>query len=201
MSRKYELYECEKTGLNRVLALRDIPRFNVKAGDIGGYVRDENNLSQYGDCWIADSASVFGFARVMDNALVYGNAKISGNVFILENAQVYENATVCGNAYVHRDARIYGDVRVYGSAKIREDAQIQKASDFLCVAGLGSRYGAMTFYRTTKGISVVCGLFYGPLDRFREKVKEIHGDNKYVREYELACQLAELHILGEAKQV
>ena len=45
----------------------------IKAGDLGGYVEKEENLSHEGDAW------VFGDAWVCGNAKVYGDAWVSGN--------------------------------------------------------------------------------------------------------------------------
>jgi len=59
--------------LYRIRALRDIPRHNVKAGDLGGFIESEVNLSQEGDCWVGDNAYVFGGARVCINACVCGD--------------------------------------------------------------------------------------------------------------------------------
>ena len=59
---------------------------SVAAGDIGGYIEKEANLSQDGNAW------VYGDARVYGDAEVYGDAK------------VYGNARVCGNAKVYGDA-------------------------------------------------------------------------------------------------
>lgn len=71
-------------GYYRIEAIKD---FNdVKKGDIGGYVENEDNLSQYGDCWIYDNARVYGNAKVCDNAKIYGRAKIHGNAIICNNA-------------------------------------------------------------------------------------------------------------------
>ena len=72
MSKKYELTDetMEWGGhtLHRIKALRD---FNyVKAGDLGGWVESEDNLSQYEKCWLYDNA------RVCDNAIVCNNARI-----------------------------------------------------------------------------------------------------------------------------
>lgn len=61
--------------LYRIRALKDFG--NVKAGDIGGYVEKEENLSQEGICWVCDSARVCGNARVCGDAYVCGNAKIN----------------------------------------------------------------------------------------------------------------------------
>ena len=52
--------------LYRIQALKDFD--DVKAGDTGGYIENESNLSQSGN------AQVYGNARVCGNAQVYGNA-------------------------------------------------------------------------------------------------------------------------------
>jgi hypothetical protein len=94
---KYKLTDetIEHNGktLYRIQALKDFG--DVKAGDLGGYVESERNLSQDGDCWVADDAWVYDNARVFDNALISGNAWVSGN------------------------ARVNGDAEIYGSAEIR----------------------------------------------------------------------------------
>ena len=83
MSKKYELTKETKTlaggtVLHRIRALRDIPRFGVKAGELGGFVEGENNLSQDGDAWVFCNANVYGNARVSGNANVSGDAEVSG---------------------------------------------------------------------------------------------------------------------------
>lgn len=62
------------TELRRIRALRDFA--DVKAGDLGGFVEHEDNLSQEGDAW------VYGNARVWGNAQVYGDAEVYGNAMI-----------------------------------------------------------------------------------------------------------------------
>jgi len=77
---KYELTTNTKTYLDRTLyqikALKDFGR--VKAGDLGGWVESEDNLSQEGDCWITDSVKVYGNALVYGSAWVYGNDVLVG---------------------------------------------------------------------------------------------------------------------------
>ena len=68
--KKYELTNETQpleagTVLHRIRALRDIPRFGVKAGELGGFVEEENNLSQDGDAWVSDNAEVSGDADYM----------------------------------------------------------------------------------------------------------------------------------------
>lgn len=65
--KKYELLkddtiDCEGITLYRIRALKEFG--DVKAGDIGGYVESEDNLSHDGDCWIYDDAMVYANARI-----------------------------------------------------------------------------------------------------------------------------------------
>ena len=59
------------TTLYRIKSLIDFG--DVKAGDFGGYVEKEENLSQSGDAWVYDNA------RVYRNAWVCGDAEVCGN--------------------------------------------------------------------------------------------------------------------------
>lgn len=60
---KYEItseVHPEIPTLRRIRALRDIPRYAVKAGDLGGWIEKEANLTQEGDAWVRGDAQVFG---------------------------------------------------------------------------------------------------------------------------------------------
>lgn len=46
---------------------------SVKAGELGGYIEKEENLSHNGNAWVS------GDAKVSGNAWVYGDAWVSGN--------------------------------------------------------------------------------------------------------------------------
>ena len=63
--------------LRRIKALKNF-RY-VNAGDLGGYIEKEENLSHDGDAWVSDNAKVYGDAWVCDNARVYGNATVYGD--------------------------------------------------------------------------------------------------------------------------
>ena len=172
MSKKYELtdetMEWEGHTLHRIKALRDFN--NVKAGDLGGWVESEDNLSQYEKCWLCD------------NAIVYGDA------IVCNNARIYDNAIVYG------DARIYGNAIVYDNARVCDNARIYNIKDYCIITGFGSRLSATTFFRCKDDeIRVNCGCFNGTLDEFRDKVKETHKDNKYAKEYLLAIDMVKVH--------
>ena len=152
--------------LFRIRALIEFGR--VKAGDKGGFVEKEENLSQEGNAW------------------VYGDAEVSGD------ARVYGNAWVYGDAWVYGNAEVTGDAWVYGNAEVTGDA------DYATVKGFGRKKRNTTFFRCKdEKIRVVCGCFFGDLDEFREKVKETHGDGKMAKEYLSIADLMEMHFCEE----
>jgi carbonic anhydrase/acetyltransferase-like protein (isoleucine patch superfamily) len=108
--------------LHRIQYLKDIPRHNVRAGDLGGYIESERNLSHRWDCVILGDAEVFENALVSGNAKVYegarvsGNAEVYGNAGVGDSARVYDSARVSGNAEVYDSARVGDSARVYGDA-------------------------------------------------------------------------------------
>jgi hypothetical protein len=69
-------YELMLTGsMYRIRALKDFS--DVKAGDLGGFVESESNLSHNGDCWVYGNAKVYGNGEVFGNAKVYGNTELT----------------------------------------------------------------------------------------------------------------------------
>ena len=84
------------TILHRIKALVEIKLgcFIAKAGDLGGWIEKEENLSQNGNAW------VYGNAMVGGDAEVYGNAVVGGD------AEVYGNAVVGGDSYVYKPEHI-----------------------------------------------------------------------------------------------
>ena len=108
--------------LHRIQATKD---FNfIKAGDFGGWVEKEANLSQEGYCWIFDNAMVYGNARVFDNAWVAVNARVFGKATLFDNAYVYDNARVFGKAIIFDNARVSGDASVYDYATLYSNAKV-----------------------------------------------------------------------------
>ena len=80
--------------LHRIRAVRDIPEYEIKSGDMGGWLETEENLSHNGAAWVANSACVMDSARVTDSALVMGTACVTGK------ARVTGSARVTGKAWV-----------------------------------------------------------------------------------------------------
>ena len=120
--------------LYRIIALKDFG--DIKAGDFGGFVGSEHNLSQSGNCWICEGAKaykeaevfgnarIFGDAQISDNAQISGNARISGNAQIFSNAQIFGNAQIFSNAQIFGNAQISDNAQIFGNARISGNAQI-----------------------------------------------------------------------------
>jgi predicted acyltransferase (DUF342 family) len=97
---------------------------DVKAGELGGYVEKEENVSQDGNAWVSGNAEVSSNAEVYGDAQVTGNAKVCGNAKVSGYARVSGNAKVSGYARVSGNAWVYGYARVYGYAWVCGDAQV-----------------------------------------------------------------------------
>lgn len=52
-----EILEHDGHLLHRIQAVVNFGYVN--AGDLGGWIESEDNLSHHGDCWVADNAKVY----------------------------------------------------------------------------------------------------------------------------------------------
>ena len=195
--KKYELTEetinvFGKT-LHRIRATRDFS--NVHAGDLGGFIENELNLSHDRDTWVYGNAWAYGEARVYGNALVGGDARVEGKALVGGNASVSGDAWVGGNALVSGNARVGGNALVSGNARVYGNALVKGPRDIYWISCIGSRDGTTTFFRNANnGISVSCGCFYGTIDEFAAAVTKTHGDNEHAQAYRHAIEIAKLRI-------
>lgn len=195
--KKYEMtnesIEFIGVKLFRIRALQDFR--DVKAGDLGGYIEKEDNLSQYDYCWVYDNAKVFGNSKVRENARIYDYAKVHENAWVDGNSEIYGNAEVYGNAEIRDMCQIYDNARVHGNAGVYGNARVYKNTHLLQIGAIGSRDDTTTFFRTKdKEIYVSCGCFTGDIEKFEKAVEEEHKGTKYEKTYKLAIELAKLQI-------
>jgi len=100
----------------------------------GGYLDSYRNLSQEGSCRVLDSAKVYGFAIVKEDAQitkkarVYGKAEVSGKAIVTNESQVYCLAKVAGNSLIKDTAKIADTAQVLGKAEIEGCAEINGIS-------------------------------------------------------------------------
>lgn len=189
--KKYELTnETKEFGtrtLYRIRALRDIPKHEVVAGDLGGWVESESNLSQDGDSWVSDDAYVSG------NAWVYGNAHVSGDAIVSGRARVYGNAWVHGDARATGDAHVYGDAIVSGHAYVTGDARLPSRDSIFTASYVGTENGTLTVTSGVSGLVVTRGCFTGSVDEFLEKSRTVHDDKTH-NEYRMLIEVAKSRI-------
>lgn len=197
-NKKYELtnYTIKRDGktLHRIKALRDIIietqglNTTIKKGRLGGYIESENNLSQSGNCWVGDTAKIYGNAIVRDNAYVGGNTEVYDNAGVLDeavvdgnniihnntvvtgHAYIRENVHLCGSATVGDDVMLWGIIEVSGHTDLRgnlsivDDTKISKTNHAIGIGPLPSLHGKnynnyISFYKCGDGINVYTGHF------------------------------------------
>lgn len=127
-NQKYEITDIAHKKypfLHRIRALRDIGP-TVKAGDLGGFVEGEWNLScEDADSWIfhdaiaANAAFVEGGSILRDQAVVCGEARVQGGAVLSGYAWVEEHAHING-AQVEGFARVscHGMAFAYSPTKV-----------------------------------------------------------------------------------
>ena len=96
--------------LHRIRALRDVG-IEVRAGDLGGFVEGEHNLSQKED----------------DASWIFGDAIAAGSASVDENSCLRDEAIICGQAYVSQRASLSGHARAEDSAYIRGAVMSEEA--------------------------------------------------------------------------
>lgn len=162
MEKKFELTdetfynEYVEARVYRIRALRDFG--DVKAGDLGGFVEEESNLSHDDTCWIYDNAIVCRGSKVRDNAEVRGSAVVSKKSRVWDNSRIYGNAQVYNSrvrgGVVHGDA-VVNNAEVLWQGEVEDHAQIRGGqvregaiiSDYAqvsgdsCICGYGTRVG------------------------------------------------------------
>jgi len=77
----YQMTEmtCDFYGrkLHQIKALKDLPKFGVLSGDLGGWIEKESNLPQNSEAWIFPRAKVCGFS-VMHGGEMHGGEMWGG---------------------------------------------------------------------------------------------------------------------------
>lgn len=228
MEKKYELtneiVNYFGRTLHRIKAIRDFS--DVKAGDLGGFVEKEDNLSHEGDCWVYYNAFVYDNAKICDNARVCNNAIISDNALISDYSTIYDNAIITGNAKIYDHARVNRDAKISENAKIcglcwitdniyisgnaviknnvlvsgrgeiYGNAIISDSSDYIVFKNWWSSGRYFTWTKSNNMWKVGC--FYGTGE---ELIKKAYNDSEISgREYERIVRYVESILADEKKQ-
>nr|DAQ92177.1 MAG TPA: hypothetical protein [Crassvirales sp.] len=173
----------------------------INAGELGGWIEKEENLSQYGNAWVYDDSMVYDNAIVSDNAWVYSNAKVYDNANVSDNAIIRDHARVFGNAFVSDNADIFhyamicGYVKVCGNAEIR-NAKVYDNKDYIVFKNFWSSGIYFTWTRSNNKWSA--GYFHGTGE---ELIKKAYADSeKSGKEYERVVKYVESILADEQKE-
>lgn len=124
-------YGGEEVILHRIRALQNFKPTQmdgeVYAGDLGGFIEKEDNLSHEGNCWVDEEAQVMRNARITDNAYVCGNTLIFEDAIISENAAADDWAQVMGNVILKGRSLVHGGSIISGFVTLSDNVDIQDA--------------------------------------------------------------------------
>lgn len=134
-NQKYEITEIahEKYPfLHRIRALRNIGS-EVKAGDLGGFVESENNLS----------------FEPRDDAWIFDNAIICNDAYADKGSYLRGDAIACDHAYVSQGTLLAGHTRAEDDAYIRGATLMNHAR--------ASGFAVIVYNQDTGGVPMLSG--------------------------------------------
>ena len=109
-------YKVKSRRMHQIQAVRDIPRYGIKAGDLGGYVDSKYILSQEGDCWI--SQGTYAMQKGSHNTmLITKNAFIDGD-YVINGSKITDNVIISGGKGSINDSEFYNQVKIEGNVDI-----------------------------------------------------------------------------------
>ena len=134
-NRKYELtnisMEFEGRTLYRIRALKDFS--DVKAGDLGGWVSNEDNLRQEGNCWIYNNAKCMDSSRIYDNSAMYDNAVMYNSSKMHDFSAMFDDSKMRGRSEMHSCSGMFNDSILKGEEKLYGEL-ISKVDKFIDIS-------------------------------------------------------------------
>ena len=136
-NKKYELtditMEFKGIKLYRIKALKNFS--NVKAGDLGGWVSSEYNLSQYGNCWIYDNAicmnnsKMYDNSKIYDDSKMYDNSKMYDDSMMFEDSEMYDDSVMRDDSVMYDNSKMYDNSRMYNNSVMYDDSVMYGSSE------------------------------------------------------------------------
>ena len=122
---KYELtdrtLEVNGVVLHQIRAREYNRKYKIKKHTYGGFIEKLDNLSQEGNCWVAERAIVMGDASATENTLLYGDCRVSGKAEVFGEAMIGGNTEVKGSAQISGKAKIHNKVCRYSDVMANGD--------------------------------------------------------------------------------
>ena len=134
-NRKYELtnisMEFKGRTLYRIRALKDFS--DVKAGDLGGWVSNEDNLRQEGNCWIYNNAKCMDSSKIYDNSAMYDNAVMYNSSEMHDFSAMFDDSEMRGRSEMHSCSGMFNDSILKGEEKLYGEL-ISKVDKFIDIS-------------------------------------------------------------------
>ena len=137
-NKKYELsditMEFEGRTLYRIRALKNFS--DVKAGDLGGWVETEYNLSQEGNCWIYNEAKCMDNSKICDNSTMHdysemydysimrGDSEMYGHSEMFGYSEMYDYSIMHDNTIMYDYSEMHDHSRMYGDSILKDEEKL-----------------------------------------------------------------------------
>lgn len=147
--KKYKITNERKewggTIVSKIKYNMDFPEIGVKAGDEGGWIEKESNLSQEGKSYISPGVILTGDVEVSENGAVIGYVELGGSI------------KVKGDAIVHGNRLMYGDHVFSGKEIYCTD---EENSGCVIYLNTGSEEIAWRWYHAAKRLGYKATCFF-----------------------------------------
>lgn len=94
---------------------------DVTAGEHGGWVESERNLSQEGNCWINMEVKAYSYTEICDNAVLTCRAIACENSTIGNDTLVTDESVIRGFTYLYGNVEVSGKSVIDGYARLRRE--------------------------------------------------------------------------------
>lgn len=178
--------------LYRIKALKDFG--DVRKGQLGGYVQSEANLSQNGECWIYDKATIYDDAKLKDNVKIFDNVKVHAYATVGDNAHIYHDVDITEHACIYDYTTLCDQVCVMSNAilnchtYINTNAIIKDNHDYYS-GYIDSRHKVLNrtpitiFYTPKREVRVVYKEITYNLQGFIDEVRKTLGYISYAEDF------------------
>ena len=132
-NKKYEILMDKKNTiewkghtLHRIRALRDFG--DIKKGDIGGFVENENNLSHKGNCWIYDDAKAMDDSIMYDNSRIYDKSELHDDSVMYNYTRMYDYSELHNNSIMNDDSAMYDNSTMHDYSIMYDNSEMYNNS-------------------------------------------------------------------------